>query len=478
MAVSFKNINLTEFINQNKQLLTIKELLTKINYTIDNLYIDQFWDSISDDKWIYLDDNLILWFGYSDIKHGKEQINKLIKKYIIENEDYKILNNTEFNDNKSCVGVYGEQDLSKNHGGHNKKYIIISPDSFKELCFYIGTNKSKEIKKYYIELEKVFKFYLDYQKKFKELELEEKESLLKQKENIINEQKEKIMDMKVDFQHTKLEFNDFVYIATNETYHKQNVYKIGHSKKLNKRMKQFNTFFINGHKMQYIYIYQCHNSKVLEQLLFTCLSNYRYDRVNELFNIKLDKLFYLIENINLKYTDIINFTNNILLDNTFDTTILNKDSDFPSGQIYPINYKLNNNSEFNLLNLQKYVNNKNICNLIVKDYKEYDFEDELLVNNKALSIELDTKYYFILYNNKVIYVCPNCGFFKKDRRSYLQHINKTNKCNKKDFTINTIEDIKKYIEIQKIQLYECNKCNCIFKTKDHYIRHLKANCKE
>ena len=58
--INLKNIDLANLINQNKQLLTVKELLNTINYNTDNLYIDRFWDSIKDDKWIYLDNELIL----------------------------------------------------------------------------------------------------------------------------------------------------------------------------------------------------------------------------------------------------------------------------------------------------------------------------------------------------------------------------------------------------------------------------------
>ena len=78
-SIILKNLDLTEII-KNNSLLTIKELLNKVNYNLDNLFIDRFWNNIKDDKWIYLDNDLILWLGYKDIKHGKEQIIKLIKK--------------------------------------------------------------------------------------------------------------------------------------------------------------------------------------------------------------------------------------------------------------------------------------------------------------------------------------------------------------------------------------------------------------
>ena len=478
-------------ININQPILTIKELLNKLNYKYNDIFLDKFWQNIKDNIWIYIDDCMLKYMGYNSIEIFKEKQNyyDLIKRNFEENIDFKYINSKEF---KLFLSTHEVLIENNEFNEHNKvKHLIISPDCFKESLMLLQTSKSKEIKKYYIELEKVFKFYLEYQNKYRELEIENKKleienkkleienknQELEEKENIINKQKDKIMDMEVEFEFTKLEIDEFIYIATNNTYHKQNVYKIGRSGRLNKRTKQFNTFFVNGHKMQYIYIYQCHNSRILEQLLFTCLSNYRYCKINELFNIKLDKLFYLIENINMKYTDIINFTNKICLDTIFDEKILNEENEFPSGQIYPINYTNLNNSQFDLLKLKKYVNNKNICNIIIKEYKEFDFENEILKNNKALSLEEETNYYFLLYNNKTIYICTNCGALKKDRRSYIQHINKRNKCEKIEFELNTVNDINNHIEKMNIQFFECKKCIAIFKTKDHYIRHLKSNCK-
>ena len=282
------------------------------------------------------------------------------------------------------------------------------------------------------------------------------------------------MDMERDFKHKELEFDEFIYIATNYHYHQQNVYKIGKSNRLNKREKQFNTFFINGQKMQYIFIFQCHNARVLEQLLFTCLSNYKYNKVNELFNIDLCKLYKMVFNIGYKYNSIINFSNKELFDTNIDKIVLN---DMPSSQTYPINYKNPKNEEYDELLLKKYVNNKNISNIIIKDFKDYDFEDHMLLNNKALSYDNKTKYYYLTYHNKMIYVCTNCGIFKKDKRGFEQHINKRNKCSTNKLNLNTTEDIERELVNQNITLYSCNNCNIIFKTNDHYKRHLEINCK-
>ncbi len=39
-----------DIININNDVLTVKELLKEVKYEYNNLYIDKFWDNISDDK--------------------------------------------------------------------------------------------------------------------------------------------------------------------------------------------------------------------------------------------------------------------------------------------------------------------------------------------------------------------------------------------------------------------------------------------
>ena len=194
-ALSLKNVNLKEIVEQSGKLLTIKELLVHIDYDISNLYIDRFWDNIKDDKWIYLDNELILWMEYKDIRRGKESITKLLKRNFQEDEDYKILNNNEFEIDEFYTAMISTRNEDENRGLHNKQYIVTSPDCFKELCMHVGTSKSKEIKKYYITLEKVFKFYLEYQTIYQEFQLETKNQELDQKNKEIKNIKSKLVDL-------------------------------------------------------------------------------------------------------------------------------------------------------------------------------------------------------------------------------------------------------------------------------------------
>ena len=59
--------NLTSIINTNEELLSVKELLNKLEYNYNELYVDKFWDNIENDKWIYIDSEMLKYIGYSEV---------------------------------------------------------------------------------------------------------------------------------------------------------------------------------------------------------------------------------------------------------------------------------------------------------------------------------------------------------------------------------------------------------------------------
>ena len=79
MNLQIEKIN--NIIDINGPILTIQELLNKINYEFNSLYIDKFWDNITDDNWIYINYDMIKWIGYSeiDIQSSKRTYSLLIK---------------------------------------------------------------------------------------------------------------------------------------------------------------------------------------------------------------------------------------------------------------------------------------------------------------------------------------------------------------------------------------------------------------
>ena len=455
-SIILKNINIKDVINTNYQLLTIKELLSSINYNLDNIYIDRFWHCIQDDKWIYLDNELILWLEYKDITRGKEAIIKLLKRNYQENDDYKILNNNEFDINNFCSAMMSEQNCEEEkRGAHNKQYITVSPDCFKELCMHVGTIKSKEIKKYYIELEKVFKFYLEYQNEYRKLELENKQNELEEKESIINTQKKEINDF-ISVQTktvNKLKKDEFVYLATNKLNSKNNIFKIGKCNHLTGRLSTFNTNSLFDNEYYYANITTCHNSRNLEGLIHSLLSPFNYK--NELFQLHYKPLSNLFNQISMQYDIMTNLVNDYIENNYID--------DIKLENITPekINHK-----ETNIYDNARLYNKEE-----EETKEEFNNKTELEMN----TLSMDDNFY--LYKNTKLYICPrNCSFACKERNTMLNHMSRVYLCEKietdKYLKENLSEElIDKLIQKNNIKYKICEDCGRYFVSSSKYNRH-------
>jgi hypothetical protein len=143
---------------------------------------------------------MLKYIGYSrrEYKKNKQDYFNLLKENFEIDIDFKILFLKEFEEFSKFQKLALENSIINEH--NKVKHLIVSPDCFKQSLMLLKTTKSKEIKKYYIELERVFKFYLEYQNEYIKCELNNKNQELEEKENIINKQKK--------------ELNDFINIQT------------------------------------------------------------------------------------------------------------------------------------------------------------------------------------------------------------------------------------------------------------------------
>jgi uncharacterized C2H2 Zn-finger protein len=448
--IILKNININDILHKNDNLLTIKELLIKINYDINNIYIDIFWDNIADDKWIYIDNELILWLDYKDINKGKEKIIKFLKSNFILEDDYKILSNVEYNNSTKnnysfCSPAAGKQNINEEkRGAHNKQYIIISPDCFKELCMLVGTLKSKEIKKYYIELEKIFKFYLQYQAKYQELQNKQIQEKLENKDD---ELKENLMNdkFKINALIQSLDMQPVVYyglISKDEI-------KFGHSNNIKQRIKDHEKIY-NSFKI--IYIKECNNNKLIESKIK------QYARDNEILISKI---------INDKnYTELIKITNDITIDILikkleFECINLSKNNDKLVDILKNENIELNNkieqlNKENKLLSEEldiiKKNNIENSTHPMKEEKKHKCHKCTYSTDNKFdLNEHLNRLYKCDEIRQKKKYICPKCNKEFNKPAKLEKHINKKTSCDK---------------------ILQCVKCNKIFNIMHNYNQHI------
>ena len=459
-TLSLKNVNLKEIVEQSGKLLTARELLARIDYDISDLYIDRFWDNIKDDKWIYLDNELILWMGYKDIRRGKESINKLFKRNFQESDDYKILNNSEF-EISEFLGTYASaRNEDENRGLHNKQYIVTSPDCFKELCMHVGTSKSKEIKKYYITLEKVFKFYLEYQTTYQEFQLETKNQELDQKNKEIKNIKSKLVDLSHSvFAFKELKKNSYLYIATNKHLSAQSNYKVGITKNLTLRRIRHNNTNNANDKFYYTYHVHLHNAHTVEYMIKHILKDFKNADCNEIYIMKHSFLVNIVKNIVENYQKSISYYNTIMKDYIEDAC----DTQIPDT---PVSTTSTSESEPD-------------SEMETSDIKlECNSKEEILYHND------NPEYSYTCFkneNNKKTFKCLRCQYVFLRSDSLQNHYNRKIKCyedprgerieaiieQNEQPIIKTVDDnpeytyYERYNEEKEMIEYYCNRCDTI-----------------
>ena len=454
--IIFKNIDINNIISKYDNHLSILELLNEIKYDTKNIYINKFWDNIEHDKWIYIDNELILWMEYNDIRRGKENIMNLLKRYFIEYDDYRILNNSEFilEDFMPVLERHKNIDDEK-RGIHNKKFIIVSPDCFKELCMHVGTSRSKEIKRYYIELEKVFKFYLQYQSKYQELKNIEINKTLKE---ISKNHSVMTENMIISYRGKTVLY--LARIGPNEI-------KFGITNKIEERIKTHNR---NFDIFEIIFVTICYNNKEIETLLkeYVRENNRLFNKTingnnyTELINIDddftIDMIINKIKNeckIQYNYNDLQNSYNDlqknyeILYKIEKELKLCNEELKYNNIKLNEENIRLNNN----IINL-----NDTIYEL---EYKNDELTDKLnLYIKKPIDETKDeTKENPIKKPTKVkkVFKCDRCLEYFSTGMILTQHMNRKNPC----------KDVNEVIE------YKCEKCKKTFVSQSGLTRHLK-----
>jgi hypothetical protein len=362
--MSLSTMNIANLIDINNEILSVKDILKAVNYNVNDIYIDKFWDSIQNDKWIYIDNVMLSWMGYNrnEIKKNKQDYMNLLKENFEEHIEYKILNSKEF------VNISKSQTLALDNteiNNHNKvKHLIVLPDCFKESLMLLKTEKSKNIKKYYVEIEKIFRFYLKYQNEYQKLKL--KKELL---DNIKNTKLEKHLYLIEKFNYKQCVYVIEVTVIKNEIETK--LIKIGSTKHIHDRILAMNT------------AYSC---KCILLDIYECTSNYREIEQSILSNKEIKQNLYK-EKINnvmpkeiVQLSEIFNYDQliQIIKDNIKKIVYLNPFQLLEKQKMDLVNRLLDNGYNPNLfenftINIitknENSINNINETNLICKNCK-------------------------------------------------------------------------------------------------------------
>ena len=467
-------------INNYTNKLDIKEFLIEIEYNIDNLYIDKFWESITDDKWIYINNEMLIYIGYSniDINNGKRKYLNLITNEFEEIIDYKLLNKSEFS--KCPIGHLENIEINT----HNKtKHLIVSPDCFKQSLMMMRTEKAKQIKKYYIELEKIFKFYLQYQNIYTNKQLEiEKSKNTKLTNNVIN--------------YSTLKKLEYFYIATSSYYAGQNNFKLGKTSNLNSRLSNFNNTHNVKEKFYFCFIFQTYNAKVIEDIAKGILHNFRNSETNELYVLHYDILEMIVKNICENYNNSVDYYNNFIQIKAKD--IVSKIPKIPNMMKIPDVIQNTKNLFIDNNDISTDIEDHEISDIEVSDIKEDIIEE----TNDNVDYYNDNKDYpFLRFresDKNLNFKCLRCDYIFNRIDHLKVHFDRKNKCfdNLKLEKINLIKNnnnkpimkyfrenkdyeyFEKYNDEEDRIYYYCNRCdyntNILNSLKTHFDRKNKC----
>lgn len=173
-------------------------------------------------------DTLVKIVGFAHKKNAK----RTLENNFIQGEDYKIL-------------VLPKEEQVKINGGAglNKEEIMLNTDTFKGMCLLAKTEKSKQIRKYYVKLENIYNKIVKEEIEHKESLLQEKTKLLEEKNTEIKQiQYERTSDKKLEKHKVLLNMlkdKNCIYLIELS----KNLIKIGSSFQIDKRRDAIQTVY-------------------------------------------------------------------------------------------------------------------------------------------------------------------------------------------------------------------------------------------
>jgi phage anti-repressor protein len=188
---------------------------------------------------------------------NKSDIKKILISKFIENIDYTIKKIKKTHTTYRGASLYEE--------------ILITPDCFKTLCMISQTEKAKEVRKYFLDIEKLVKRYYETIK----------ESLYKKIGLLETNQKPKI-NIK----------GGVVYIirALNS---EATLYKLGKSKDLRYRLNGYNSG--NANDIEPLFILQVNDIDNVETCIKKTVKEYQYRKYKEVYEIDIEILKKIME---------------------------------------------------------------------------------------------------------------------------------------------------------------------------------------
>lgn len=234
---------------------------------------------------------------------------RLLKSHFVEGTDFNLQTKGNF-----LLTFEGEQsttnEVEDKRGGHNKQQILMTPNTFKDLCIRANTTKGKEIRKYYIKMERIVHRYLDEQKNAEiqaaRQEAENVKALLASTQAELNSRMNKYFKGSMA--------TGTVYIQSNSDHPGDNKYTVGKTGNVSKREDQY-----RGHSEgRMMFAVKCKNENLLEKLVQFALSEWRIDSRREWFDAPFEVIKNTLQTCQIFMDGLVGCTENALALNSCD----------------------------------------------------------------------------------------------------------------------------------------------------------------
>ena len=249
------------------------------NISIDKLYIDRFWSSLYDDRWVYIDTEIITWLGYDlqSIKAGKTYVLKKLRSDFKQDIDFKLIKLEDIDDCPYIPHIDMDTVTANN-------LLIVEPDAFKKLLLIMPNNKTIQIRDYFITVERLCRKYMQH--------------LLCNNNKIIR---------------MPLEANEVVYVISSNANAKMGLYKIGKTKNLKSRLSSLNTSNPDrvNDRLKALMVIKTYDCDSMEKMIHAHLDEYRHSDSKEWFKIDYNKLLAIVKHFQRVAQESINVVNGL-----------------------------------------------------------------------------------------------------------------------------------------------------------------------
>ena len=289
----------TALTASKEELLTVIEFIEVTEFPIDAFMIDRFWNTMEEDRLIYVDDELIRWMGYrcASVTDRKRDFVDMLHPYMCGDDYYnyttKEYNNFLAREDSHSKNIYPPAPTAR--GSVTMKHLLLTPDCLRAVMMRVNTARGNEVRQYYISLEKLFKTYIKYQMEFKNIEtnrlLKETRKELAQRDVYINNVKSLIENVHY------LIAKEYVYIATTYMYASKNQFKIGKAQDLRSRLSSYNTGRPEGDRYFYVNVWATCDCFLLEKKITTPIKQWRDAKDREMYVINYDWLYQYVKEV-------------------------------------------------------------------------------------------------------------------------------------------------------------------------------------